>query len=56
MVGPVRSVNFNLLSFKRCPYDYDFWPMNFGDLNIILAAWNGFPENCYESCNWFFFP
>ena len=40
--GPLKNVNFNLLSFKRCPYDSNFWTISLRDLNIILGAWNGF--------------
>ena len=40
---------------ERCPYDNDFWPINLGGLNIILGACNGFPANCRESCDQFFF-
>ena len=53
-VGSLENVNFNLLSFKRCPYD-DSWPISLGDLNIILGAWNGFSGKCRESCDRLFF-
>ena len=48
-------MKFNLLSFKRCPYDNDFWPINFGDLNLFLGDWNVFTGNCNESCHQLFF-
>ena len=48
-------MNFNLLSFKRCPYDNDSWPISLGDLNIILGAWNDFSGKCRESCDRLFF-
>ena len=48
-------MNFSLFSFKRCPYDNSSWPINSGDLNIILGAWNGFSGKCRESCNRLFF-
>ena len=48
-------MNFNLLSFKRYPYDSDFWPISLGDLSIILGARNGFSGNCRESCDRLFF-
>ena len=35
----------SILSFKRCPYGNDSWPISLGDLNVILSAWNGFQEN-----------
>ena len=38
----LKNVNFNLLSFKSCPYDNNTWPISLVDLNIILGAWNGF--------------
>ena len=50
-VGLVTNVNFNLLSFQRCRYDNDFWPIRLEDLNIILGAWNGFLANCRENCD-----
>ena len=53
-VGSLKNVNFNLLSFKRCPYDNDSLPISLGDLNIILGAWNGFSGKCHESCDRFF--
>ena len=37
-IGTVKNFNFNLLCFKRCSYDNNFWPINFGDLNIMLGA------------------
>ena len=54
-VGPLKNVNFNLLSFKRCPYDNDFWPISLRNLNVILGAWNGFSGNYRESCDRLFF-
>ena len=36
---------------ERCSYDNDFWPINLGDLNIILGACNGFPASFRESCD-----
>ena len=42
MVSSLKNVNYNLLSFKRCPYDNDFRPISLGDLNIVLGAWNDF--------------
>ena len=50
-----KTLTFNLLSCKRCPYDNDFWPINLEDLNIILGAWNSFAGNLHKSCDWFFF-
>ena len=50
-----KNVNFNFWSFKRCPYDNDFGPINLGGLNIILGAWNGFPSNFRESCDQVFY-
>ena len=50
-----KNVNFNLLSFKRSPYDNNFCPISLGDLNVILGAWNGFAGNCCESCDQLFF-
>ena len=43
------------MSFERCPYDNDFWPISSGDLNIVLGAWNGLPGNCPKSCDQLFF-
>ena len=54
-VGSLKNVNFNFLSFKRCPYDNDFWPISLGDLNKILGVWNGFSGNCREGCDQLFF-
>ena len=54
-VGSLKNVNFNLLPFKRCPYDNDSWPISLEDLNIILGAWNGFSGNCREICDRLFF-
>ena len=54
-VGPLKNVNFNLLPFKRCPYDNDFLLIGLGDLNIFLGAWNGFSGNCRKSCDRLFF-
>ena len=54
-VSPVKNVNFNLLPFKRCPYENDFCPINLGDLNIILGSWNGFTANFRESYEGLFF-
>ena len=47
-------MNFNVLYFKRSPYDNDFWPISLY-LNIILDAWNGFSGNWRESCDRLFF-
>ena len=40
--GPLKNVNFSLLSLKRCLYDNDFWSISLGDLSKILGAWNVF--------------
>lgn len=31
------------------------WPINLGDLNIILSAWKRFPENYRKRCEQLFF-
>ena len=54
-VGSLKNGNFNLLSFKRCPYDNDYWPISLEDLNIILGARNGFSGKCHKSCDRLFF-
>ena len=54
-LATLENVNFNLLSFKRRPYDNDFWPISFGNLNIILGVWNSFSVNCRESYDRLFF-
>ena len=54
-VGSLKTVNFNLLPFNRCPYDNSFWPIVLADFNITLGAWNGFSGNCRESCDRLFF-
>lgn len=43
------------MPFKRCPYENDFFPINLGDLNIILGSWNGFTANFRESYEGLFF-
>ena len=50
-IGSLKNVNFNLLSFKRCPYDNDSWPSSLGDLNVILGAWNDFSGKCCKTCD-----
>ena len=55
IVGSPKNVNFNLLTFKKCLYDNDFWPISLEDLNIISGAWNGFSGNYRESCDQLFF-
>ena len=54
-IGLLKNVNFNILSFKRCLFDNDFWPISLSDLNVILGAWNGFSGYYRESCDRLFF-
>ena len=51
LIGPLKNMNFSLLSFKRRLYDNDFWPVSLGDLSKMLGAWNGFSANYRESCD-----
>ena len=51
----VKNVDFNLLLFKRRPYDSDLWLISLGHLNITLSAWNDFPAIIREIFNRLFF-
>ena len=36
-VGPLKNVNFNLISFKRRSFDNNFSPISLGDMSKVLV-------------------